>query len=104
MSTTESPGVRIFLATPRTRRAHKPAFLLRMTDDLFRRLGSGDQGHYVSAPDICAAKLSSILAGRRLLAIRRSALLSALGALGQRIERRVLLLIMLTNRACSSVT
>jgi hypothetical protein len=36
--------------------------------------------------------------------MRRSALLSALGALGQRIERRMLSLIIQLSLACSSVT
>jgi hypothetical protein len=36
--------------------------------------------------------------------MRRSALLSAFGALGQRTERRMLSLIMPVSRACSSVT
>ena len=75
-----------------------------MTDDLFR--GSEAETKDTTRLPRISARLNwiSIPAARRLAAMRRSALLSAFGALGQRTERRMLSLIMLVSRACSSVT
>src|SRR5258707_857055 len=75
-----------------------------MTDDLFR--GSEEGAKDTKCLPRKSARLNwiSIPAARRLTAMRRSALLRAFGAFGQRTERRVLSLIMLVSRACSSVT
>ena len=61
--------------------------LLTITDDLFR--GSEAQTRDTTRLPRISARLNwiSIPAARRLLAMRRSALPSALGALGQRTER-----------------
>ena len=75
-----------------------------MTDDLFR--GSEAETRDTTRLPRISARLNwiSIPAARRLLAMRRSALPSAFGALGQRTERRMPSLIMQVSRACSSVT
>ena len=75
-----------------------------MTEDLFR--GSEAETRDTTLLPWTLARLNwiSIPAARRLAAIRRSALLSAFGALGQRTERRMLSLIMQVSRVCSSVT
>src|ERR1700689_4383919 len=75
-----------------------------MTDDLFRA-SEAETKDTTCLPRI-SARLNwiSIPAARRLLAMRRSALLSAFGALGQRTERRTRSLIMQVSFACSSVT
>src|SRR5277367_1640500 len=75
-----------------------------MTEDLFR--GSGAQTKDTTLLPLILERLNWIWipAARRLAAMRRSALLSALGALGQRTERRMPSLIMQVSRAWSSVT
>ena len=75
-----------------------------MTEDLFPESGA-ETNDTTLLPRI-SARLNwiSIPAARRLTAMRRSALLRAFGAFGQRTERRVLSLVMEVSRACSSVT
>ncbi len=77
---------------------------LTVTDDLSR--GSEVETRDTTRLPLVSARLNwiSIPAARRLLAMRRNALPSALGALGQRTERRMLSLIMQLSRASSSAT
>src|SRR5271163_1982880 len=75
-----------------------------MTEDLFRN-SEAETKDTTLLPRIWARlNWISIPADRRLTAMRRSALLSALGAFGQRTERRMLSLVMELSRACRSVT
>src|SRR5260370_661894 len=77
---------------------------LTATDNLFR--GSEAQITDTTHLTRISTRLNriSIPAARRLLAMRRSAVPSALGALGQRSERRMFSLIMQLSRASSSAT
>ena len=80
------------------------AGLLTVTDDLFRGLEAQTKDTTRLPRKWARLNRISIPTARRLLAMRRSALPSALGALGQRTDRRMLSLIMQVSRACSSVT
>ena len=75
-----------------------------MTEDLFRSSEAEAKDTTLLPRKSARLNWISIPAARRLAAMRRSALLSALGALGQRTERRMLSLIMQVSRACSSAT
>src|SRR5262249_51627722 len=77
---------------------------LTATDDLFP--DSEAQTNDTTRLPRISARLNWIWipAARRLLAMRRSALPRALGALGQRTERRILSLIMRLSCASSSAT
>src|SRR5271156_320911 len=75
-----------------------------MTEDLFPGSEAETKDTTLLPRTLARLNWISIPAARRLLAMRRRALLSAFGALGQRTERRMLSLTRLASRACSSVT